>query len=64
MAKILMVTDRDQAFVWLATADEESSADLIEIAVEPAFAELRSDPRFRYLVRRIGLSESASMSGA
>jgi tetratricopeptide (TPR) repeat protein len=35
MAKILTVTDCDQAFAWLAQAYEEGSADLIEIAVEP-----------------------------
>jgi TolB-like protein/Flp pilus assembly protein TadD len=63
MAKILTVTDRDQAFAWLAKAYEESSADLIEIAVEPAFAGLRSDPRFRDLVRRIGLTAGAGMTG-
>jgi TolB-like protein/Flp pilus assembly protein TadD len=64
MAKILTVTDRDQAFAWLAKAYEESSADLIEIAVEPAFAGLRSDPRFRDLVRRVGLTASAGMTGS
>jgi hypothetical protein len=58
MAKILTVTDRDQAFAWLAKAYEESSADLIELAGELAFAGLRSDPRFRDLVRRIGLTAS------
>jgi TolB-like protein/Flp pilus assembly protein TadD len=58
MAKILAITDRDQTFAWLAKAYEERSADLIEIAVEPAFAGLRSDPRFRDLVRRVGLPDS------
>lgn len=59
MAKILTVTDRDQAFAWLAKAYEERSAELIEIAVEPAFARLRSDPRFSDLVQRIGLRTPA-----
>jgi TolB-like protein/Flp pilus assembly protein TadD len=58
MAKIFVVTDRDQALAWLAKAYEESSADIIEIAVEPAFAEVRSDLRFRHLVERIGLIKS------
>jgi hypothetical protein len=52
------------SFGWLAKAYEEGSADLIEIAVEPAFAGLRSDPRFRDLVRRIGLTASAGMTGS
>jgi TolB-like protein/Flp pilus assembly protein TadD len=64
MAKILTVTDRDQAFEWLDKAYEESSADLIEIAVEPAFSGLRSDPRFRDLVRRIDLTANAGMTGS
>jgi TolB-like protein/Flp pilus assembly protein TadD len=58
MAKIFAATDRVQALAWLAKAYEESSADLIEIAVEPVFAGLRSDPSFRDLVRRIGLIAS------
>ena len=60
MAKILTGIDHDQAFAWLAKAYEESSADLIEIAVEPVFTRLRSDPRFHNLVRRIGLTGSTA----
>ena len=41
-----------------------SSADLIEIAVEPAFTGLRSDPRFCDMVQRIGLTASAGVTGS
>jgi tetratricopeptide (TPR) repeat protein len=61
MAKILTATDPDQAFGWLAKSYEEGSADLIELAVEPAFAGIRFDSRFRDLVRRIGLAPNAGM---
>jgi hypothetical protein len=59
MAKILIATDPDQAFEWLAKSYAGGSADLIELAVEPAFAGIRSDPRFRDPVRRIGLAPDA-----
>jgi serine/threonine protein kinase/Tfp pilus assembly protein PilF len=45
----------DQAFHWLETALEARSAGLIYLAVEPAYAAIRSDPRFGSLVERIGL---------
>ncbi|MFY9802105.1 MAG: protein kinase [Candidatus Acidiferrales bacterium] len=47
--------DKDQAFQWLDKAYEERSVRLINIAVHPRFAILRSDPRFAQLVHRIGL---------
>ena len=56
MAKIFAGSDPNQAFRWLRKAQKEASADLIEVAVEPVFAGLRSDRRFVDLARRVGLN--------
>jgi serine/threonine protein kinase len=45
----------DQAFEYLEKAFEERQPYLILVNVEPVFANLRSDPRFHNLLRRIGL---------
>jgi tetratricopeptide (TPR) repeat protein len=46
---------KDEALQWLEKAYAERSVRLINIAVHPRFASLRSDPRFAALVQRIGL---------
>ncbi len=46
--------DQAQAFGWLERACEERNPDLIELASEPVFDELRRDPRFGELLRRVG----------
>jgi eukaryotic-like serine/threonine-protein kinase len=51
--------EKDQAFHWLDKAYEERSVRLINIAVHPRFAGLRSDPRFAELVNKIGLPSHA-----
>jgi TolB-like protein/Flp pilus assembly protein TadD len=45
----------DQAFVWLEKAYEDRHDALNELWREPAFAPLRLDPRFRQLLRKIGM---------
>jgi serine/threonine-protein kinase len=47
--------DREQAFKWLQKADEEGSGWLIYLNVDPRYDSLRSDPRFRELLRRTNL---------
>jgi TolB-like protein len=42
------------AFEWLDRSCEEHNPDLIELASEPAFDRLRPNPRFAYLLRRVG----------
>jgi TolB-like protein/tetratricopeptide (TPR) repeat protein len=64
MARIFAPNDREQAIAWLDRAYEEGSADLIEVAVEPAFDGVRSDSRFVALVRRVGLPASPCVSGS
>ncbi len=44
----------DEALRWLAAAVDERANIAIVLNVHPAFAELRRDPRFEALVRRIG----------
>lgn len=47
--------ERDQAFAWLEKAYEEHICWLIELGIEPAWDNLRSDTRFTNLLRRVGL---------
>jgi TolB-like protein/Flp pilus assembly protein TadD len=61
MAKVHALADRDAAFAWLDKAYGECSADLIEIAVEPVFDILRSDPRFTDLLRRVAIPSGPSI---
>ncbi len=46
---------KDEAFQWFEKAYEESSSALVYLKVDPAFDNLRSDPRFLNLLRRVGL---------
>jgi TolB-like protein/class 3 adenylate cyclase/tetratricopeptide (TPR) repeat protein len=48
--------DKDRAFRWLRRAEEERSAWLAWVKVEPRFDRLRSDPRFARLLRRLKLT--------
>jgi TolB-like protein/Tfp pilus assembly protein PilF len=46
---------RDQAFQWLEKAYQDRASHLNWIKVDPMLDNLRSDPRFADLVRRVGL---------
>jgi TolB-like protein/Tfp pilus assembly protein PilF len=48
--------DTDKAMVWLEKAFEERADGLTWLNVEPMLDEVRSDPRFVSLIRRIGLT--------
>ena len=48
------VDDKDAAFMWLETCFRERRVNLVFLHVEPAYDNLRSDPRFADLVRRVG----------
>ncbi len=48
--------DRDKAFTWLEKAYEEEEEGLTLLKVEPRFDNLRDDPRFQDLLRRVGLT--------
>ncbi len=45
----------DEVFEWLEKAYQERRTRLVFLKVEPAWDNLRSDPRFADLVRRVGL---------
>jgi len=49
--------DKDQAFVWLDKAFEESEGRLLNLKTEPALDAVRSDPRFAELLRRLGMPD-------
>src|ERR1051325_8069029 len=46
---------KDQAFAWLVQACQECHPYLTPLKVEPVFDNLRSDPRFTELLRKVGL---------
>jgi DNA-binding winged helix-turn-helix (wHTH) protein/TolB-like protein/Flp pilus assembly protein TadD len=48
---------KDRAFEWLERAYDEPNSSLIWVAVEPRLDNLRSDPRFAAVQRRIGLAQ-------
>jgi TolB-like protein/DNA-binding winged helix-turn-helix (wHTH) protein/Tfp pilus assembly protein PilF len=52
--------DRAKAFEWLERAYRERVMKIIELE-QPIFDELRSDPQFHDLARRVGLPESISV---
>jgi serine/threonine-protein kinase len=54
--------DRDEAFAWLEKALQDRSMFASFIVVDPLLAQLRSDPRFPGLLRRIGLENVAGGS--
>lgn len=49
------VGEKDQAFAWLEEAYEERSDVMTVLTEERAFDPLRSDPRYKDLLRRLGL---------
>ena len=51
--------EKDEAFTWLQKALEHRSLWLGYLNVEPQLDPLRSDPRFRQLVRSVGLPQPA-----
>jgi hypothetical protein len=53
------LSERDGAFHWLEKSFEERSAYMTNLMHDPALDTLRPDPRFRDLVRRVGLTVSA-----
>lgn len=64
MASVLLALgDRDAALDWLEEAYRERHPELQQVGVDPGFAPLHADPRFRDLLRRIGLPPPAGPGG-
>lgn len=51
----LGLDEYDEAFAWLAQAHQEQSNSLQFLKVQPFYDPIREDPRFKDLVRRVGL---------
>ena len=49
--------DKDGAFEWLEHAYEQHDAGLVRLRVDPLLANLRDDPRFAALVKKMGFAE-------
>jgi serine/threonine protein kinase/Flp pilus assembly protein TadD len=56
-ALLTALGETDEAFRWLEKAFADRSDYLVYLGREPAFDKLRADPRFKDLVRRIGLPQ-------
>jgi hypothetical protein len=54
-----ILEDRGESLLWLEKAYGERDWRLIEVAVEPRFDPLRSDPRFQDLLRRLNLPRTS-----
>ena len=48
--------DHSQALKWLERSADLREFQVLNLAVNPAFVELRNDPGFQALVKRIGLT--------
>jgi hypothetical protein len=53
--------DKEEAFRWLETAWEERDSFLAFVAVYPAMRPLRTDPRFRSFLDRMGLTGTTAL---
>ena len=49
--------DRDQAFQWLDKSFQDRGQELTRLKIDPFLAPLRGDPRFRELIKKVGLPE-------
>jgi tetratricopeptide (TPR) repeat protein len=47
--------EKEQAFEWLDKAYNGQDSNLVYLKVDPMFDNLRSDPRYADLLRRVGL---------
>ncbi len=51
------LADKEQAFGWLAKAEQERNWLIFQGILDPRNDSLRSDPRFQDLLRRVGLPQ-------
>lgn len=49
--------DKDAALTWLEKACQQHSPAMNGLKIDPAYAAIRSDPRFVDLVHRVGLTQ-------
>ena len=48
--------ERDEAIAWLQRAYEERDALMVFLKIEPKWNNIRSEPHFQHLLRRLGFS--------
>jgi eukaryotic-like serine/threonine-protein kinase len=53
----MRIEDREKAIAWLEKAYEEHDSAMVSLGVEPMFDPLRSDPRFKEILRRMKLPD-------
>jgi adenylate cyclase len=49
--------EKDKAFEWLTKAYEEHSGQIVWIKVDPFYKNLRSDPRYKELLKKVGFEK-------
>ena len=49
--------EREETFAWLERAFDQRDPKMVFLKVEPKWNNLRSDPRFQDLLRRVGLPQ-------
>jgi adenylate cyclase len=49
--------EKDKAFEWLAKAYEEHAGQILWIKVDPWFENLHSDPRYKELLKKVGIEK-------
>jgi serine/threonine protein kinase/tetratricopeptide (TPR) repeat protein len=54
--------EKDEAFRWLGKAEEDRAPSLIYLRSDPIFNNLRSDPRFQALLRKVGFPGASTAS--
>jgi len=52
----VLLGDKDQAFHWLERAYSEHDDEMVTLKIDTVWDPLRSDPRFKDLLRRVGLT--------
>ena len=52
----LRLGDKDAAFLWLNRAADVKHPGVATLKVDPGVDDLRGDPRFQELLRRIGIN--------
>jgi hypothetical protein len=58
------LNERDEAFSWLARAEEEHAVGLTYVRVDPRLNNLRQDPRFDELLQRLDVKTDAPQGSA
>jgi hypothetical protein len=54
---LALLGEKDEAFAWLEKAYQQREYELTLLRVSPEMDNLRSDPRFADLLRRVGLAQ-------